>query len=392
MRVLLLPFYHGLGHVVRTARIGAELAHRGVEVTFAAAEGALPIGEANGLESVAVSELPPFSPEKFVSPPKERPGKIRLADATYLETALSQERELIRSIRADFVLVDFRVTGAISAQLEGVPSGWIANAGFFSHPLPAVIRDVVPELQRLGVAREVAENLFGDYLYVPDWSVYEPLSDVFASSSSTHLTNIREVRHVGPVLKAPLENLISKVEARKKLGIPLDQPFVFVTLGGSAQGYGYLQTIVPKLEKLTLNSRVVTGPNINPGDFASSGEVELVRFESDPMLWARAADIVITHGGHTSTMESAAVGTPVLVIPGHAEQQRTADFVERNRIGGWVAPSDLNSEFEAKVREVLEAKQYLSQAQEFATVMQQSDGASELADHIIRNHTLRKWN
>src|SRR5699024_11559347 len=153
----------------------------------------------------------------------------------------------------------------------------------------------------------------------------------------------------------------------------------------------YLQTIVPNLDQLTLNSRVVTVPNINPCHLAPSGEVELVCFESDPMLRARAADVVITHGGHTSTMEAAAVGTPVLVIPGHAEQQRTADFVERNRIGGWVAPSDLNSKFEDKVSGVLEAKQYLSQAQEFATVMQQSDGASELADHIIRNHTLRKW-
>src|SRR5699024_12697160 len=107
------------------------------------------------------------------------------------------------------------------------------------------------------------ENLFAVYMYVPAWSVYEPVSDVFALSSSTHLTNIREGRHVGPVLKAPLENLISNVEGRKKLGMPLDQPFVFVTLGGSAQGHGYVQTVVRRLETLTLNSRAVADPQNN---------------------------------------------------------------------------------------------------------------------------------
>lgn len=391
MQVLILPFYHGLGHVIRAARVGKELSNRGVGVTLAAAKDALSIGKDLGLECVALDELPPFPPRAKAFSNPGPAGPLRLADPGYLSRALEQERTLIREIQPDFVLVDFRVTGAISAQLEGVPAGWIVNTGFFSHPLPSVLHEVVPALEDLGIPSSIAENLFGDYLYIPDWPNFEPVNQVFHETDIKRFSGLREIRHVGPIIKNSVENLPDKSTARSILGVSEEEKLVFISLGGSSQGYPYLLDIVPQLHELDLNARVVVGPNIPLSEFEGSEKVQVVQYEDRPLLWLSAADVAVTHGGHTTTMEALTVGTPVLVIPGHREQEKTAEFVKRNVIGSVIKPQDLPTKFSHELHQVLESAFFRQNLEPLAQVLRASDGAVETAEHIIRTHLMRSW-
>ncbi|MCX2926913.1 hypothetical protein [Streptomyces sp. NEAU-W12] len=114
------------------------------------------------------------------------------------------------------MIVDFRVTGAVSAALEGVPAAWIVDTGFFSFPFPQVVRDVVPELERLGVPPETARRILGDVLCIPDWSRFDPLSGIDSAESGAALRSLDEIRHVGPVLKESPARMPSRAEARKR--------------------------------------------------------------------------------------------------------------------------------------------------------------------------------
>ncbi|GHH83684.1 glycosyltransferase [Streptomyces capitiformicae] len=385
MRILLLTFYHGLGHVVRCARVGAELAAAGAEVLVGTAEPARHIMAARGLDSFAVSELPPFPPRRADEepPPPPADGRIRLADPDYLATALTEERAAIREFGPDLVIVDFRVTGAVSAALEGVPAAWIVNTGFFSFPFPQVVRDVVPELERLGVPAEAARRILGDVLYIPDWSRFDPLSGIDSAESGAALGSLSEIRHVGPVLKESPARVPSRAEARKRLGVEGDDPLVYVSLGGTAQGFATLCEVAPRLGRVPARTVLVTGPNI-PLDRLPDQTADLaLGYTEDSMLWTRAADLVVTHAGHTSTMEALCLGTPLLAVPGHAEQEWNASRAVTLGTGEILPADAVADAFLPTAQRLLSDRLLADRARDVATVLGARDGATALAGHAL---------
>ena len=385
MRILLLTFYHGLGHVVRCARVGAELAAAGAEVLVGTAEPARHIVAARGLESFSLSELPPFPPQRAGAepPPSPADGRIRLADPDYLATALAEERAAIKEFVPDLVIVDFRVTGAVSAALEGVPAAWVVNTGFFSFPFPQVVRDVVPELERLGVPPETARRILGDVLYIPDWSRFDPLSGIDSAESGAALRSLSEIRHVGPVLKEAPRRMPSRADARKRLGVEGDDPVVYVSLGGTAQGFATLCEVTPLLGRLPARTVLVTGPNI-PLDRLPDQSADLaLGYTEDSMLWTRAADLVVTHAGHTSTMEALCLGTPLLAVPGHAEQEWNAARAVALGTGEVLPAVAVADDFLPTVERLLSDRALADRALDVAGVLSARDGATDLAAHAL---------
>jgi UDP:flavonoid glycosyltransferase YjiC (YdhE family) len=382
VRILLLSFFHGLGHVVRCARIGAEFAAGGDVVLAGTAEAARHVFAARGLETFPVSELPPFPPRRAEDGPPPAPGgRIRLADPDYLATALAEERAAIKEFGPDLVLVDFRVTGAVSAALEGVPAAWIVNTGFFAHPFPDVVRDVVPALTGLGVPEAVAGRLLGDVLYVPDWSLFDPLSGISSPESAAALRSLTEIRHTGPVLKEAAATLPSRAEARARLGLPDGRPVVYVSLGGTAQGFGTLARVAPLLGRIDAHTTLVTGPNIPPGLLPDATATQVLSYTEDSMLWTRAADLAVTHAGHTSIMEALALGTPTLSLPGHAEQEWNASRAVALGAGESLTADRAEAEFLPTVARLLADRAVARRAEKAAATLSARDGAADLVAH-----------
>lgn len=388
-RVLILAFYGGLGHVVRCARVGQVLRERGVDVLFASAPAAEAVVESARIPYVPIDELPPFCPPGPGEPPAaSRP--IRLAGREYLRECLAQERRIIRDFQPDFVLVDFRVTGAVSAALESVPSGWIVNTGFFTHPFPGVLEDVVPELVRQGVESDVAERILGDILYIPDWSPFDPLSTVTNNASRAALSRVDEIRHVGPILRQSVAALPGRQEAKARLGVDGDSPVVYVSLGGTAGGRDSLITVAGLLGELGAFSVVVTGPNIPVEAIPEGAADRVLRFTDESMLWTRAADLVITHGGHTSTMEALCAGTPLLAVPGHAEQRWNASHACSLGVGRIVEKDDIGVAFVAAASDMLVDESLRGRAATISEALRPYDGAEELADHVMQFSAIRR--
>ncbi len=386
MRVLVLTFFHGLGHVVRCTRIAEELHRSGHEVLVATAAAAAHIPRARGLPTREIWELPPIGAG---TPPPPAGARLRLADPVYLGRCLDEERGLIREFQPDVVLVDFRVTGAISARLEGVHSAWIVNTSFFSHPLPEVLADVVPELRSLGIPGDVAERILGDVVYNPDWGSLDPLSSITNEASRHALWSVDEIRHVGPILKTSASALPNQAEARAILTMTPDRRVVFVSLGGTAQGYRSLQELAPLLGSADAETVLVTGPNIDPALLDTRGVSRVMPYTEDAMLWARAADLVVSHGGHTSTMEAVAVGTPILAIPGHAEQHRNATRAVDWGVGEILEPERLADDAVSTINRLVNDEDLHARARLLGSRLERFDGAAALVDHVEQTGALR---
>ncbi|MCT2592952.1 hypothetical protein LHJ74_27905 [Streptomyces sp. N2-109] len=369
--------------MVRTARVGSALVAAGAEVLVGTAEPARHIMTAQGLDSFPLTELPPFPPREPGEEPPPAPARIRLAEPDYLTVCLAEERAAIREFRPDMVVSDFRVTGAVSAALEGVPAAWIVNSGFFTHPFPQVMSDVVPQLRQLGVPEDIACRILGDVLYIPDWSRYDPLSGITSQESAAALRSLAEIRHVGPVLKEAPDQSPSRAEARKRLGVDADGPLVYVSLGGTAQGFGPLTTIASLLGEVPARTVLVTGPNIPPERLPGHTADQIMAYTEDSMLWTRAADLVVTHGGHTSTMEALCLGTPLLALPGHAEQEWNASRAVSLGTGEVLPADDVEAEFVPTVTRLLGDRGLAHRARTVGEVLAYRDGAAELASHVM---------
>ncbi|WP_454041908.1 glycosyltransferase [Cellulosimicrobium sp. Marseille-Q8652] len=385
MRVVILPFYHGLGHVVRSTRIAAELQARGVEVVVGAAAAALRWPAARGVPTATLSELPPLppAPDGAGSPGRGRATRLRLADEDYLRVALAEERALIREVGADVVLADFRVTGPVSARLEGVRSATVVNTGFFSFPFPDVVREVTPALRRLGVPGDVADRLLGDVVYVPDRSAFEPLAGVRDPLSVAALRTVDEIRHVGPVLASDPLATPDRAGARATLGLDPRATVVYVSLGGTAQGYATLRTVAGLLDDVRAQTVLVTGPNVDPALLGHHRADRLLQVTDESMLWTRAADLVVTHGGHTSVMETLALGRPLLALPGQDEQRWNAGRAVGLGAGEILDPADVAARFVPTVRRLLADDGLRRRAEAVGEVLAAHDGARDLAEHVL---------
>ncbi len=102
--------------------------------------------------------------------------------------------------------------------------------------------------------------------------------------------------------------LADRTASRRRLGIDgSTRPVVLVTAGGEgAAGWDpdAAAAATPGWQWVVVGGVPSTTPRLRH-----------LGWLDDPWDWLCAADVVITHAGHNSTMEAAAAGTPMVVIP-----------------------------------------------------------------------------
>jgi UDP:flavonoid glycosyltransferase YjiC (YdhE family) len=280
------------------------------------------------------------------------------------------------------VLVDFRVTGSVSAALCEVPSAWLVNLNFFVHPFQDIWPDVRESLLSLGTPAAAVGRALGDAVLVPDLAMFEPISTLPASTLTGLAGLVREIRHVGPVLGTAVELVPDRVTARAQLASG-DRPLVYVTMGGTAQGLPSLRTIVSRLGELDADAVVVSGPHIDEDELGPLPDnVMPLRFTSLAASYIRAADLVVCHGGHTTLMEAICLGTPALCVPQQPEQERNAQRLELLGVGQVVSPAALADDFVPTATKLLGCESTRARSAAAAMALSRHDGAAAAADHL----------
>ena len=305
---------------------------------------------------------------------------------------VKQDRELIEKIRPDLVIGDMRPSLAMSARLTQVPCAVMINAYWSPY---AKHRSIIPELpltrwippRFLGWPYRVTESLaFGIHVgpvnRIRKELGFAPLPpDIRAMYTEGDYVLYPDVPEFVPTFQAPASHrylgicdwtpAIAK-PAWWECMIQDSKPKVFISLGSSGP-LRVLPSLLKALARLPVSVLISTSGRDLPGAERASYVSGLLPFTET----ARAADVVVSHGGSGGLYPAMAAGTPVLGIPSNADQHLSTAVLEENGAGLGVRVEEASEKrlLDALQRLLFEP-QFRQSAHQWATIYQRYDSGA----------------
>lgn len=354
MKALLLPSYlgSGFGHIGRCLALAGELRARGWQCHFAVAG-----PHAEKVRRTGYHVYEPRRPFRPKPKTKNGPAYTILSDMNYqlvrdrfdsprvVRASVREALRLVKHLQPDVLIGDTWPLTHIIGRQSGIPVVQITKS--IVHPAcprliwweetpPVVVspdvRDVFnPVLRDWGLPPiERAEDLLaGDLLLIPSIPELDPVQAGFPST-----------RYVGALIRSDPLSSEWKVWL-ERLG--RGRPLVYVTLGGGADpvsGLDLFSVVVQALGDFAANIVISTGAKFNPADLATPPENMIMKkWVPGPAMIARS-DLVISHGGYGTMMESVLHGVPSVIIPFHSEQEANGRRLEASGVGIVLRHSD----------------------------------------------------
>ncbi len=259
-----------------------------------------------------------------------------------------QDLKLIRSIHPDFVIGDMRLSLPISSRVEGVPYAMIMNAYWSPY---ARRRSIIPALP---LTRIIPPRLLG-----PMYKMAEPLAFAY------HARQMNRVRTEFGIPPLPPDLRIMYTDADYMLypdipefvptsNLPRNhfyigicpwtpdtvrpdwweqmradsKPKIFVTLGSSG-ALRVLPALLRALSRLPVSVIVATAGRHHEAWRHLPYVADLLPLQET----AAESAVVVSHGGSSGFYPAIAAGTPVLGIPGNADQQLATATLEESGAG-----------------------------------------------------------
>jgi UDP:flavonoid glycosyltransferase YjiC (YdhE family) len=164
-----------------------------------------------------------------------------------------------------------------------------------------------------------------------------------------------------------------------------DRPRILVSLStlwlpGQVDVY---RSILSALAELPVDAIVTTGGQA-PGDLHAPPNVSLVGYVDHAEILPNV-DLVICHGGHSTTMKALVSGIPVLVIPMHPmiDQPMIGAAVQNAGVGLSIGKKSTPLEIRQAVTTLLGTPSYRLAAAQAAQRDQAAGGASASADAVV---------
>jgi MGT family glycosyltransferase len=183
------------------------------------------------------------------------------------------------------------------------------------------------------------------------------------------------VKHVGPRLDDPgwAEDWTAPAG---------DAPLVLVALSSDFQNQvDLLRRIAAALGKLAVRGVVTTAKGVDASDVPAPANVQVVRSAPHAEVLREAA-LMITHGGHGSTIKALAAGVPLVCLPMGRDQ---FDIAARVVHGGAGVQEDALAEPEAiasAAREVLSNAGYRQAAERYAAAIAEETAEDRAVEEI----------
>jgi MGT family glycosyltransferase len=195
-------------------------------------------------------------------------------------------------------------------------------------------------------------------------------------------TQAQNVRHVGPALETEAHAQPVTLPWNSDVSIPLI--LVSFSTDPIQATPDLIQRTLDALSKLDVHvvATIGTGVDIREEFFVAPPNALVVAAADHDQLMKKAA-LVITHGGHGTTMRALKYGVPMIVMPGIApDQPLNGAMVEELGAGRVLAQDATSDAIVALVGELLTALAYRARAKDVAKLFSGIDGATHAADEI----------
>ncbi|RLF12304.1 MAG: hypothetical protein DRJ98_00895 [Thermoprotei archaeon] len=255
--------------------------------------------------------------------------------------------------KPDVVVADSRLSAVTAAYLLDLPSILILNQ----------VKLIIPRRRPIkGAALKVkaATERLGCELLGMGWSkVDKVLVADFPPPYTISRDNLYvparlrgKLKLVGPLIDYERYTLEDKDQAKEKLKL-YGKPLILVSTGGlKEERIKLLRTVISSFKGLSKVNVVVSAslPERQGLMFEENG-VKVYGWLPSRHEYLKAADLLITHGGHTSIAEAMYTATPMLIVPNKGHTERTGNARAAEQLG--VAKVLDQEEAEAeKLREV----------------------------------------
>lgn len=392
-RVLFFAEAVTLAHVARPLVLAAALARDQYEVHLACAPRYRSFTESGAWHTLPLSSI---SPQRFTD---ALARGTPVYDATTLRRYVAEDTELIRSVRPDLIVGDFRLSLSVSARKTGVPYATITNAYWSPSYRPRHVPVPVLPITRflpIGLS-EVIFRLARPAAFA--WHC-RPLNEVRRENGLAPLgSDLRRVytdadhvlyadvpamfpieslpdRHhyVGPVIWSPPGGVPSWWDE-----LPPDLPIVYVTLGSSGS-VRLAETVLRSLasERVTVIASTAGAP-VPP---QLPGNARAAEYLPGIEAVARAR-LVICNGGSPTSQQALVSGVPVLGIASNLDQFLNMCGVEAAGAGLTLRADRATAKpIRSSVRRILDTPEFARAAATAASKLLEYDVGERLR-HIV---------
>jgi UDP:flavonoid glycosyltransferase YjiC (YdhE family) len=347
MKVYFAPCGIGLGHVGRCIPIARKLSQKKADVVFST--------YSEGIDYVKKENLPLIRapPIGFQVKPNGtvdfrqtvvNPGPF-FASFTVLKQ-VNAEIKAIESFEPNVVVSDSRISSILAARILRIPRICILNQ--FQVIIPRKTR----YLNLAKFADSMTLTIIGkiwtsrNLVLIPDF----PKPYTISTGNLAIPKSYREhVRLIGPILPVHPNSLPTEKVLRKKLGLSIDKPVIFVPLSGPVKEKAFLIEMLRKiLLEFPENYEVVISLGYPDADNKPirHGNVTIYNWVPNRFEYLKACNMVICRAGHGTITQCMSYGKPMILVPtpSHTEQLSNAKQAENLGIAQIIQQEELGKE------------------------------------------------
>jgi UDP:flavonoid glycosyltransferase YjiC (YdhE family) len=146
----------------------------------------------------------------------------------------------------------------------------------------------------------------------------------------------KNVKLIGPILPQRPDELPTKEELRRKLGLSLDKPVIFVPISGPTLEKAFVTGVLRKiLLGFPEKYEIVMSYGYPEADSkpVQHGNVTIYKWLPNRFEYLKACDVVIGRAGHGTITQCMCYGKPVILVPTPNHTEQLANARQAQKLG-----------------------------------------------------------
>lgn len=345
----------GFGHVMRSVPLGLGLKDAGHEVYFATHEPVF-----SKIKKINfIKDDPLFKIEEEIILAQES-GKLNRCKTAYkgisnlinFPKMIKAHKKIIDRVKPDLILSDTIFSSILYAKNKNIDSFFMANQTnnyvFFPGKSYFILRKSIEK-----VMKDILK--YSKRILIPDF----PPPYTFCRKSIDYFGMKKKFFFPGPIINKRPEKVKEKKFKTK----------TFLVIIGGTKAWKRNYQIFEKISEKTGFEFYIMNSKINK----FQGKVKHFKFVDDLYPYIKGCFSIISHGGHTTLMECATYGKPVIALSTKdmIERENNLYGLEKNNMGIKI---ENMGELEYAVDDIVNNKKYVKNAKKYMTLSKKNNG------------------